>query len=151
MMLLLRSVAIAVCVVSFIPPATAASWFELNFGLSGPRYDALVPLCDDPGVLRQIRSKFAEKETEYWNSNLEIRGIAYIGQLAFRPWVSASNSVPRRFCGAVATLTDGASRDLRYAIGENTGWLGVGWGVEWCVAGLDRDWAFGSFCNAAVP
>ncbi len=42
-------------------PAAAASWFELNFGLSGPRYDAHVPLCDDPGVLGQISSKFAQQ------------------------------------------------------------------------------------------
>jgi len=26
--------------------AHAANIFELNFGLSGPRYDAIVPLCD---------------------------------------------------------------------------------------------------------
>ena len=40
----------ALALLSLAQPAAAASWFELNFGLSGPRYDANVPLCDDPAV-----------------------------------------------------------------------------------------------------
>ena len=29
----------------------AANWFEMNTGLGGPRYDAVVPLCDQPFAL----------------------------------------------------------------------------------------------------
>src|SRR5262245_40515 len=73
---------------SWATPAPAASWFELNFGLTGPRYDEHVPLCDDPGVLGQISSRFARKEGEFWASNLEILGIDRVREAAFRPWAA---------------------------------------------------------------
>jgi hypothetical protein len=132
-------------------PVSAASWFELNFGLSGPRYDALVPLCDDPGVLNQIRSKFGQKESEFWNSNLAILGVDRIQQAAFRPWRKATQSIPRRYCHGLAHVSDGSRHIVHYAILENSGWLGVGWGVEWCVAGLDRDWSYSPNCRMARP
>src|SRR6185503_3574492 len=83
-------------------PVSAASFLEFNFGLTGPRYDALVPLCDDRGVLIQIHSKFTHKEAAYWNSNLEILGIDRIREVAFRPWQGAPQAIPRRFCNGVA-------------------------------------------------
>ena len=133
-------------------PAAAASIFELNFGLSGPRYDALVPLCDDPGVLNQISSKFAQKESEYWASNLEVLSIERIRQAAqFRPWTGAPQAIPRRFCHGIAHTSDGARHAIHYSILENTGWIGMGWGVEWCVVGLDRNWAYNPSCRAARP
>ena len=130
-------------------PAGAASWFELNFGLSGPRYDAIVPLCDDPGVFGWIRSKFANKETEFWNSNLEILGFDRVHERAFRPW--DAQTIPRRFCSGVARISDGTRRPVHYAISETGSWLGIGWGVEWCVVGLDRNWAYNPACKMAQP
>jgi hypothetical protein len=135
--------------ISCATPAAAASWFELNFGLTGPRYDAIVPLCDYPGVLRQISAKFAEKETEFWSSNLEILGIERVGEVAFRPW--SAQAIPRRFCRGVAVVSDGRKRPIHYSISETGSWLGVGWGVEWCVLGLDRNWAYNPSCRMARP
>jgi hypothetical protein len=40
---------------------------------------------------------------------------------------------------------------MHYSIQETTGWLGIGWGVEWCVAGLDRNWAYNPACRMAQP
>ena len=132
-------------------PASAASWFELNFGLFGPRYDALVPLCDDRGVLIQIHAKFSEKETVYWASNLEIVDIDRIREVAFRPWTGAAQAIPRRFCNGVAHTSDGARHAIYYSILENSGIIGVGWGVEWCLVGLDRNWAYNPACRMARP
>jgi hypothetical protein len=133
-------------------PAAAASWFELNFGLTGPRYDALVPLCDDPSVLGQISSKFSRKESEYWASNLELVGIDRIRQAsALRPWTGAPQAIPRRFCNGIAHTSDGARHAIHYSILENAGWLGFSWGVEWCVVGLDRNWAYNPSCRMARP
>ena len=130
-------------------PASAASWFELNFGLTGPRHDALVPLCDDPGVLSEIRSKFGHKESEFWNSNLAIVGFDRIRETAFRPW--AAQAIPRRFCNGTVRVSDGRRHTVHYSILETSGWLGMFWGVEWCVAGLDRNWAYNPSCRAARP
>jgi len=132
-------------------PVSAASFLEFNFGLTGPRYDALVPLCDDRGVLIQIHSKFTHKEAEFWASNLEIVEIDRIRQVAFRPWDGAPQAIPRRFCNGVARTSDGARHAIYYSILENSGWLGVGWGVEWCVVGLDRNWAYNPSCRMARP
>jgi len=129
--------------------AAAASWFELNFYLSGPRYDAIVPLCDDPGVLGQITSKFAQKEAVHWNSNLEIVGVDRIREIAFRPW--AAQTIPRRFCNGTAYVSDGTRHQISYSINETGGWVGNGWGVEWCVVGLDRNWAYNPRCRMARP
>jgi hypothetical protein len=137
--------------VASLAPAAAANIFELNFWLSGPRYDAVVPLCDDTGVLGQISSKFAHKEAEYWTSNLEIVGIDRVKEVAFRPWRGAPQAVPRRFCHGVAQVSDGRRHVVHYSILENSGWLGVGWGVQWCVVGLDRNWAYNPSCRMARP
>jgi hypothetical protein len=143
---------IAIAFVGFLlsaAPASAANWLELNFGLFGPRYDALVPLCHDPGVLGQIGSKFGHKEGEFWNSNLVIVGIDRIREAAFRPW--DAQTIPRRFCNGVARVSDGSRHAVHYSIVETSGWLGVGWGVEWCVVGLDRNWAYNPACRMARP
>jgi hypothetical protein len=29
--------------------------------------------------------------------------------------------------------------------------IGASWGVEWCVVGLDRDWAYNPRCKMARP
>ena len=95
----------ALIVVACAAPAAAASWFEQNFYLSGPRYDAVVPLCHDPAVLGQISSKFSEKESVHWNSSLQIVGVDRIREIAWRPW--AAQTIPRRFCTGIAHVSDG--------------------------------------------
>src|SRR5438270_12520428 len=142
---------VAGLLVGCVTQANAANIFELNFYLPGPRYDALVPLCDDGSVLTQIHSKFGHKETEYWASNLEIVGVDRIREVSFRPWRGAPQAIPRRFCNGVARVSDGSSHAIHYSILENSGWLGVGWGVEWCVVGLDRNWAYNPACRMPQP
>ena len=127
----------------------AASILELNFGLSGPRYDAVVPLCQDSWVTWKIRDRFSQKEGQYWNSNLQIAGFEQIHETAWRPWHYAS--IPRRFCSGYALISDGTRRPIHYSIAEDTGIIGVTWGVEWCVVGLDRNWAYNPACKAAKP
>jgi hypothetical protein len=130
-------------------PASAASLLELNFGLSGPRYDAYVPLCNDPAVLGKISSNFAQKEATYWTSTLDIVGVDRIREIAFRPW--AADTIPRRFCSGIAEVSDGKRRPIYYSVNETGGWIGAGWGVEWCVVGLDRNWAYNPGCRMARP
>lgn len=129
--------------------ARAASLLELNFWLSGPRYDAVVPLCDEPGALGTIQSTFATKEGRFWNSELQIVGFERLREVAFMPW--ASGTIPRRFCTGRVMVSDGIARAIHYSIAENTGIIGTGYGVEWCVVGLDRNWAYNPGCRMAKP
>jgi hypothetical protein len=129
--------------------AQAASPFELNFWLSGPRYDAVVPLCGEPGALNMIQAHFSEKESQYWASELTIVGFENVREIAWRPWVEGT--IPRRYCRATALTSDGVKRSVSYSIGEDTGFLGMGYGVEWCVVGLDRNWAYNPSCRMSRP
>jgi hypothetical protein len=127
--------------------AKAANPFEMNFGLSGPRYDGRVAECE--AALSTISSQFREKESKFWNSSLEITGYGQIRETAFRPW--QSDNIPRRYCSADVMLNDGKQRTVHYSIIEDGGFASFGQGVEWCVTGLDRNWAYNPGCRAARP
>src|SRR5215218_4782019 len=91
--------------------AGAASWLEKNFWLSGPRYDAVVPACEDPAVLGKIAARFAEKERRFWQSELQIVGFDRVHETAFRPWArGAPDSIPRRYCSGLALVSDTRTR-----------------------------------------
>ena len=127
--------------------AQAANPFELNFWLSGPRYDGRVAPCES--ALPTITSQFQQKESTFWNSALSITGFGRIHETAFRPW--QSDNIPRRFCSADVMISDGKMRSVHYSIIEDGGFAGFGQGVEWCVTGLDRNWAYSPGCRAARP
>lgn len=133
----------------FPNPAQAAGPLEKNFWLSGPRYDAVLPPCEYPAVLQRISLHFAEKETKFWNSQLRILDFPTVREIAFRPW--AVDTIPRRFCTATAEVSDGKRHAVHYSIIEDAGEIGVSWGVEWCVVGLDRNWAYNPRCRMARP
>jgi len=127
----------------------AAGFFEMNFYLSGPRYSAKVPLCEDAGPLREIQIKFHSKEGIHWNSDLEIVQFEGVREVSFRPWVDAA--IPRRFCQATALVSDGVRRPVYYSIIEDAGLIGASYGIEWCMVGLDRNWAYSPACKMAKP
>jgi hypothetical protein len=132
---------------AFGSPARAANPLELNFWLSGPKYDGRVAICEK--ALGTITVGFEEKESTFWNSNLRIMGYSNIHEVAFRPW--QSDNIPRRYCSGVVQLNDGKFHALRYSIIEDGGFASFGQGVEWCVVGLDRNWAYNPACKAAGP
>jgi hypothetical protein len=127
--------------------ALAANWLEKNFWLNGPRYDSQVPPCE--ASLYTLAWQFAEKERKFWNSTLEITGFANVREIAFRPW--ESGTIPRRFCTARASISDGKVRIVNFSIIEDGGFASYGPGVEFCVVGLDRNWAYNPACRMARP
>lgn len=139
--------ALALAVIAGAPPAQAANPLELNFYLSGPRYDGHLPSCE--AALGTISAQFAEKEGTFWNSAMQITGYSEVREVAFRSW--ASEVIPRRFCSARALLNNGRLHTVRYSIIEDGGFAGAGVGVEWCVVGFDRNWAYNPACRAARP
>ncbi|CAN7525423.1 hypothetical protein LJR220_004754 [Bradyrhizobium sp. LjRoot220] len=139
--------AAALAILAFGQPAQAANPLELNFGLFGPDYDGRVAVCEK--ALPTIISQFREKESTFWNSALTITAYGRIHEIAFRPW--QSDNIPRRFCSGDVMLSDGKVRHVHYSILEDGGFAGFGQGVEWCVTGLDRNWAYNPGCKAARP
>jgi hypothetical protein len=142
------ALALALSVVS-ISQSRAANLLEKDFWLSGPRYDQVLPPCDYRAALDRIIGDFQIKEARFWNSRLQIVGIENIQQTALLPW--AAQSIPRRFCSGTAVINDGARHAIFYTIAEDTGMIGIDWGVNFCVVGLDRNLAYGPACRAARP
>jgi hypothetical protein len=127
--------------------AQAAGWLEKSIYLSGPRYDGVLPACE--AGLGTIASEFAQKEGRFWNSQLQILGFEGVREVVDSPW--APGTIPRRFCRAVALVSDHRKHAVYYWIGEDTGFVGATWGVRWCVVGLDRNWAYNPACKMARP
>jgi hypothetical protein len=149
----LRALAAAIAAVVTIAasggPAGAANFFEKNVYMIGPRYDAALPPCDYPAALAKIRARFGTKEGRFWNSDLQIVNFDRIRETAFRPW--AEQTIPRRYCSGRALISDGRWRPVHYSIIEDGGMIGAHWGVEWCVVGIDRNWAYNPACKMARP
>ena len=112
-------------------------------------YAANLPLCGDPSVLARVANRFAEKEAQFWNSDLTLVAFAQIRPVAFRPW--GLDTIPRRFCTADATLSDGKRHRVDYSVREDLDFLGNGWGIEFCVQGTDRNLAYSPACRMARP
>jgi hypothetical protein len=99
-------------------------------------------------VLSRIARHFRQREERFWNSTLTMGGVDRVRPVAFRPW--GVDIIPRRYCTGRAQFSDGRYRRVNYAIIEDAGIIGWSWGVEWCVAGLDRHNAFAPGCRAAL-
>ncbi|MDB5591234.1 hypothetical protein [Enterovirga sp.] len=112
-------------------------------------YVAELPLCGDPSVLAEISTRFAEKEAQFWNSALTIVEYSRIKPLAWRPW--GLDTIPRRFCTATALVSSGRRHRIDYSVREDLNFISAGWGVEWCVTGLDRNLAYAPACRMARP
>ena len=112
-------------------------------------YSGELPPCDDPGVLSRISSRFSQKESEYWNSSLQILDYDRIKAIGIRPW--GLDHIPRTFCVARARFNDQSIHEVSYSIAEDLGIIGFGYGVEWCVSGLDRNYAYAPDCKMARP
>jgi hypothetical protein len=132
-----------------VAPTRAATIFEKNFWMPGPDYSRDLPQCEYHAALDRIIRDFHAKEIRFWNSELRIVGFENIHEIDTMPW--AAQSIPRRFCGGTAVISDSSKHSIYYSIGEDTGMIGIDWGVNFCVVGLDRDLAYGPACRAAQP
>lgn len=112
-----------------------------------PRFQNRLLPCDEPLALERIQETFAEKEARFWNSSLGIRGFDRVRLVASNP--HGQNLIPRRYCTARAHLSDGRIRTVSYSILEDQSIIGLTWGVEWCVHGLDRGRSFDPACRMA--
>lgn len=112
-------------------------------------YSAELPGCDNPAVLDRIRARFAGKERGYWSSSLTIGEIDHIRTTAFRP--NGLDLIPRRYCSATAHLSNQRTSTLYYAVIEDAGIIGYSYGVHFCLAAYDRNWANAPGCKMARP
>ncbi len=112
-------------------------------------YDGDLPACDSAKVLSRVQDRFEQTESEYWNSKLEIVSFDHVRVTALRPW--GLDHIPRNFCIARALMSDNSYHEVSYNIAEDQGIIGMDFGVEFCVSGLDREFAYAPACKDAEP
>src|ERR1700745_2813629 len=89
--------------VGFGTLAQAAGPIEKTIYMIGPRYSGYVPTCEYG--LNTITWRFAQKEGRFWASDLRIISFEDVREDVSRPWIVGT--IPRRFCNAVANVSDG--------------------------------------------
>jgi hypothetical protein len=112
-------------------------------------YDSVLPTCDDPAPLGEIQSLFHDRESEFWRTGLEIVGFERVREIGFRS--NGLDYIPRRYCEARVQMNDEKVRSVSYSINKDLGIFGYGFGVEWCVVGLDRNNSDAPNCKMARP
>lgn len=112
-------------------------------------YEGILPFCDDPAVLERIQTRFFDRESEFWGSGLQILAFENIDEIGYRSL--GLDHIPRRYCIGRVVLNDRRAREISYSIDEDQGIIGFGFGVEWCITGLDRLDAYAPACKMARP
>jgi hypothetical protein len=108
-----------------------------------------MPTCDNSWVLSSISGRFAQTQREFWDPQLSIAGFDRVREIGFRS--NGLAYMPRRFCIARAAMSDSKERTVIYNVGSNFGIIGNNWGVEWCVVGLDPNFAYAPACSILRP
>jgi hypothetical protein len=112
-------------------------------------YYSNLPACDNTWVAGRINDRFQQTQSQFWNSALTIQGYDRFREIGFR--ANGASYIPRRYCIARVMMSDKKERTIIYDIQEDTGIIGWGWGVEWCVIGLDRNSAYSPACSVLRP
>ena len=112
-------------------------------------YSGVLPACDDPAVFEKIQGRFHDREAEFWNTGLEILGFDDVREIGYK--TNGEDFIPRRYCTARVILNTAKPHAVSYSIAEDLGIIGLGFGIEWCVAGLDRNFAYAPNCKMARP
>lgn len=105
--------------------------------------------CDDEHILSRIQGVFRTTQNAYWKQDLQIASFDRIRELSLRG--NGVEYIPRRYCIARGHLSDDSVHTVIYDIEEGQGIIGFGDGVEWCVVGLDRMFAFSPACSSLRP
>jgi hypothetical protein len=51
----------------------------------------------------------------------------------------------------LVVTSDGVRRRIDFSVREDQSFIGLSWGTEWCIDGLDRHYAYAPNCKQAGP
>ncbi len=108
-----------------------------------------VPACDSARMIAEVEQGFANKESEFWSSELRIDAIVDIREIGWR--ANSVAYIPRRYCVGVARLSDHHDRKVVYELKDSLGFAGYMTGVDFCVVGYDRNFAYAPACSVLRP
>jgi hypothetical protein len=130
-------------------PARADSEYEDPAERHFSPYVGDVDKCDDDHILTRIQSVFRTTQNAYWHQDFQLTAFDRVRELSLRG--NGVEYIPKRYCIARGHFTDNSVHTVIYQIQEGEGIIGFGDGVEWCVVGLDRLFAFSPACSSLRP
>lgn len=107
------------------------------------------PACDAPAVTEKLIGRFNETQLEYWPVPLRMAAVVHAREVTTRQW--EPTIIATRFCNATAYFDDGTRRELVYWLRSEQGFAGVGWGMQYCVRGVDQHMAYAPACRMLRP
>ena len=105
--------------------------------------------CDASAIVGRMQSVFRTTQNAYWKEDLQMLSLDRIKELSLRG--NGTEYIPRRYCIARGHFSDKSVHTVIYDIEEGLGIIGVGDGVEYCVIGMDRLFAFSPACSQLRP
>jgi hypothetical protein len=133
-------------------PAQAADYYGYGESTAGVPYCAhlhCLPVCDQAHVLAKVTDKFAYYDAHIIGSGLTVAGVDQISETKVD--VDGPSLIPRRYCNATATLSDGTRSELVYLIEFQAGFASIHWGVQSCLPGYDPYRVYGASCRSIRP
>ncbi len=132
-----------------LPAAAHAGGSDHSGGFhipADPRGPGLVPDCDHDRVLAKIANRQAYADRRTWKTGVTITGFENERERRYQP-KTVYGTIGRRYCQAHALLSDGTHPQIYYLIEERQGFASIGWNVEFCMAGHDDWYVYGSRCQ----
>jgi hypothetical protein len=144
----LRLATLVLVALVFLLPGRAEAMLPWYYPLlDQPRLGALerIPVCTDGDMLARVVEQFNETENTYWNGRQRMTGIVHARGQGLHP--RRDGKIARRWCGGTATFADGRQRRVVIELAADAGFVGVGYGLAFCVVGLPRSWTFQPACR----
>ncbi len=136
-------------VVGLTPLARADSFYSDPAERRFSPYVGNVYACEAPGILARIQGVFRTTQNGYWKEDLQMLSLDRIRELSLRG--NGAEFIPRRYCIARGHFSDDSVHTVIYDIEEGMGIIGIGDGVEYCVIGMDRMFAYSPACSQLRP
>lgn len=126
-----KKLAAAVALLCAAPGMASATYYPYYFQALFQTF----PECTDPGVSARIVDKFNWADARTWYRGVTMTAID--GQYERTVEAFGPHPIYRRYCRAQAWLSDDRKHTVYYLIERGMGLAGVGYKVEFCVAGYD--------------
>ncbi|WP_246329423.1 hypothetical protein [Chthonobacter rhizosphaerae] len=104
-----------------------------------------LPACDDPSVLSKVVERQHWAEANTWHDGKRIETLTDIRQ-RYNTTRFAS-MIEHRHCEGEATLGAGRSDRVFWVISAETGFAGIGYGVEVCLPSQDYWYVWDAACR----
>jgi hypothetical protein len=96
-----------------------------------------------------MQGVFRTTQNAYWKEDLQMLSLDRIRELSLRG--NGTEYIPRRYCIARGHFSNDSVHTVIFDIEEGMGIIGVGDGMEYCVVGMDRMFAFSPACSTLRP